>query len=688
MLGVLTLAMAACGPKPMRQCDPGYDYFPSFDDCLLRLESSVRSDGDAAEAGPVDSGVDARADSGVDTGADSGVDTGADIQVACGAGTTRCGADCVTIATDPSHCGACERRCTTTVANASATCAMGMCGFECAAGFELVGAACELRVPRAIGPMTSATVTSQRPTLEWELPMGISEASVDVCRDRAMTMGCVTLSATGTSARPTSALTPGVWFWRVRGRVAGVLGARTSPVWWFRVGHGDAMVDTFHGVELDVNGDGWADVAAGTDDGSGDPRVVVFLGSSIGVSMTPQRELFSIAPFEGFGARVAAAGDVNGDGFVDLLVAASAATVAGRRVGQVRVFHGGASGISAVPSAQIDGEAVDAQFGSSIASTGDFNGDGYADVVVGARFFDDGSALSAGRVSLFFGSSRGLVTPAARSWNGANQQAFLGTAVGGGGDVNGDRRSDFIVAAPYASEGGRSNNGAVYLYLGARTAPATSSQALVGPADGAQLGAGIGWLGDITGDGLCDIAVGLPTDMGSPGHAGVVRFHGGTSSGVSASPLAVLVGFDEAGRWHEAVSGVGDVNGDGRGDVAVGHTPTMSYSAGGVRLYFGRTTGVASMPDWSIDGGVGVGGRTFPIGSIAALGGHFDGDHLADVLVLSPCANTSTALRQTGRLSWFAGRPTGLSMMPLLEIDGTASGQCLGSSQFGLRTAW
>src|SRR5581483_3712440 len=110
--------------------------------------------------------------------------------------------------------------------------------------------------PRLIAPLSTATVTSQRPTLRWVLAAGTDGAHVDICRDRACTKTVTSFDVVGPFAAPRSALPSGVLFWRAFGRSAGAIGTTPSPTWEMFVGARSATVDTSWGTTPDVNGDG------------------------------------------------------------------------------------------------------------------------------------------------------------------------------------------------------------------------------------------------------------------------------------------------------------------------------------------------------------------------------------------------------------------------------------------------
>ena len=293
-------------------------------------------------------------------------------------------------------------------------------------------------MPRQIAPLSTATVTSQTPLLRWVLPRDVDTVQVDICRDRACREAVTSFVAHGSSGAPPLALGPGVYFWRLRGLAGHArVGTATSPVWEFFVGARSAPVNTSWGSTLDVNGDGFADVVVGAANakslfpegggqlgGNNSGSAFVYLGAADGLSTTPI-ELPSPNPaYEGYGASVSSAGDVNGDGFDDLVVGAPADTVAGSGSGSAYLYLGGAEGLSMTPMTLANPAGVDPAFGRWIAGVGDVNGDGYADVVVAGSY-------------LYLGGADGLST--------APVPVAVGFPVAGIGDVNGDGYADVAV---------------------------------------------------------------------------------------------------------------------------------------------------------------------------------------------------------------------------------------------------
>jgi hypothetical protein len=311
-----------------------------------------------------------------------------------------------------------------------------------------------------------------------------------------------------------------------------------------------------------------------------------------------QVDLVAEAPDDNFGWSVGGAGDVNGDGFADLVVGAIYNDSAAKDAGKVYVFLGGEA-LATGAFVTMTGQGANDQFGVSVAGAGDVNGDGYGDVIVGARL-DGLNGAAAGAAFIYFGGpamdgAPDLVLPgeAAHDW--------FGNSVAGAGDVNGDGYDDVIVGAPFNDRGG-SAAGAAYVFLGGPSPDDTPDVVLVGEVHDDQFGWSVAGAGDVDGDGRSDVVVGArlhctdavfcPGASYARGRAYV--FRGGEP--MDATPDAVLNG-DAANDWFgNTVAGIGDVNGDGRADVAVGAIfadpvvgAAVLSAAGTASVYFGGT---------------------------------------------------------------------------------------------------
>lgn len=266
------------------------------------------------------------------------------------------------------------------------------------------------------------------------------------------------------------------------------------------------------------------------------------------------------------GACVALLPDLNADGVEDYAVGAPFEDYLqnGTRRGVVRVHSGKTGNVLRV----LVGPGNQSEFGASIAATPDITGDGRPDLVIGAPSHTQ--TLAKQGAAFLFNSNTGAQLGA---YYGQSQNEFLGHEVANLGDINGDGRDDWAIAAPFAEVNGVDNAGRVRIYNGFNGA---LLQDWSPNSPGALAGWSLAPLGDVSGDGKADFAVGAPgyvhpwSSLLSVGGVYFVRGLGDHFGGAMGSES-----FEQLG-W--TLAALGDVDGNGRTDVAIG---TPHYDGGG-----------------------------------------------------------------------------------------------------------
>ncbi|WP_420468710.1 tandem-95 repeat protein [Panacagrimonas sp.] len=376
--------------------------------------------------------------------------------------------------------------------------------------------------------------------------------------------------------------------------------------------------------------------------------------------------LLGEATFTETGHSVSGAGDVNGDGFDDVIIGARYGDSNGVNSGTSYVIYGAAGGMSASQGlggsgVRIAGPAADAGAGWSVSGAGDVNNDGFADVVIGAPFTNLTNPANAfGGSFVVFGGS---ALPADISLNGltgsngfrvtAPSGSFPGRSVSDAGDVNGDGYADVVIGAERFAANGLSGSGSAFVVYGRpgafaadinlTTMNAASGFQIAGELENDQIGRAVSSIGDFNGDGFDDLIIanyqlsrGVTAQIGG----NYVVFGGsGLGSGVNLSNLNGSNGFRIFGTTQSenlgwSVSSAGDLNGDGLADLIVGqgfNGTDLSY------VVFGRSgAGPATLDLSTLNGGNG-----FVLSSSATTGpfdvsgaGDFNGDGYDDLILI------------------------------------------------------
>jgi hypothetical protein len=460
---------------------------------------------------------------------------------------------------------------------------------------EVVFAEARLIAPLSTSTVTKQTPTFHW-ALSGGMGTPVVDICTDRACAHPITTPTITVSAGKTSAVPNAALPTGWIYWRVRVVDGSQVTMSTSRVWQFWVNKTSGpAVDTSSGTVLDVNGDGFADFLVGARSvGSGAAHV--YIGGGAG-TFTRLDLSSPDTPAGFFGCSVASAGDVNGDGYADFVIGNYTGGTAHVFFGSATPSTADWNGAGAAKRIDLTAPGGISAWASFTSSAGDVNGDGYADFIVASQFpgsytgtasvFFGGATPTAANWNAATTSTRIDLAPPI-----ASGSAF-GGAIAPAGDINGDGFGDFLIGAPFAS----SNVGAAYVYFGSATPTATAwntggsgaREDLTSPDTGSGQFGSVGTGGDINNDGFSDFVVGSPGASTShiylgSGSASASEWNGNSNQRLDlTNPDAASSGFGSTGSF------VGDVNGDGFDDVFIG-APAAATSYGATHLFLGEAT--------------------------------------------------------------------------------------------------
>jgi len=458
-------------------------------------------------------------------------------------------------------------------------------------------------------------------------------------------------------------------------------GLATSPAWTVEANQDDAKLGISVATAGDVNGDGYSDVIIGawsyTNGQTDEGRAYVFHGTGAGLAGSPSWTAESNQAMAGFGGSVACAGDVNGDGYSDVIVGASDYDNGESNEGRAYIYLGSTTGLATAPARTLEGNQIDGNFGWSVATAGDVNGDNYSDVIVGASLYDNGQA-DEGRAFVYLGSSSGVASSAAWTREGQQDGARFGHAVGAAGDVNADGYSDVIVSAHWYNND-LTDEGRAFVYHGSSTGLSLAAS-WIGEGDqtAAQYGSSVSTAGDVNGDGYADIMVGAWRYNNGQGDEGRAYVYLGSAAGTADTAAWMMEPNQGNAQAGNSVAIAGDVNGDGISDVIVGAHwyDNGQVDEGRAFVYHGATVGLAEEAAWTAQGD--QFGALF--GSGVAGVGDVNGDGYGDIVVGAQYADNGEA--NEGRAFLYLGSTTGPALTP--SWTGEAN---QGSAQYGIRVA-
>ncbi len=409
----------------------------------------------------------------------------------------------------------------------------------------------------------------------------------------------------------------------------------------------------------DINGDGFDDVIVGAPEADGgginsSGETYIVFGAAGGFA--PQIELSSLDGTNGFrltgtasgdlsGGTVSAAGDVNNDGFDDLLVGIRNADRPSFNEGEVIVLYGGSTpfpasraltGFDGTDGTVINGADFNSLTGASLSEAGDINGDGIDDFIIGSAFGDTGAGVDAGESYIVFGADGGLgANFNLTTLDGSNgfrvegdaPNARVGT-VSGLGDINNDGFDDFAVGSQVADPASGADAGQTFVFFGGPTANpvisvgdlnGTNGFRVDGLVAGDQSARSLSAAGDINNDGIDDFLISAfsadPNGVTDAGSVYVVFGQaGGPTGGGATFDLGsldgangfVIEGVDANDRTGYSISGIGDFDGDGISDILISADagdPFDVAGAGEAYIVFGQEGGFdAALNLSSLDG--------------------------------------------------------------------------------------
>lgn len=324
----------------------------------------------------------------------------------------------------------------------------------------------------------------------------------------------------------------------------------------------------------DVNADGWPDLIVGAPEadpnGISSGRTQVFSGRDGSV-------LYSIdgqAAGDECGYAVGGAGDLNRDGYADFIVGSHLADAPRPDTGVARVFSGRDGSLMFNLRGDVEGD----HFGAWVGEVGDVNADGTTDFMVTAPWSDVGF-IKSGSARVFSGRDASILY----TWHGEGAGHEFGTAFAKCGDLDGDGHADLFVAEPEHKLFG-DDSGAVQIFSGRTGA---RLRTLHGSAAYEYFGLTIG-AGDCDGDGVADLVIGAFLHDGGAANGGAVFVY----SGATFARIFAGYGSSNTEQLGRGVDFIGDINGDGFGDFAAGipKYDVPGTDAGGVRVYCGAAS--------------------------------------------------------------------------------------------------
>ncbi|PWV56881.1 FG-GAP-like repeat-containing protein [Chitinophaga sp. S165] len=390
---------------------------------------------------------------------------------------------------------------------------------------------------------------------------------------------------------------------------------------------------------------------------------------------TPQNAnsfLQSNRPEALLGWSVSGAGDLNNDGYDDVIVGVPRYKNGQEEEGAAFIYYSSSNGINPNVYTILESNIEHAQFGYTVVAAGDINGDGSPDIVIGAPQYDQ-APLSGfrGRFYVYKGTPVGLTTTPSEIIDGSTDNAFLGEVLSAAGDVNGDGYDD-IIAGEYYAINQYGDPGIVWIYYGSPFGlNGMAPTMLEGSVHNGTFGRSASGAGDVNGDGYDDIILGSIHALGPLPFQGNVQIYYGSIYGIDMNPNVVLNGHTE--NFGYKVASAGDINHDGFDDVLVSAPRFFLPFGDTVFVYHGSGNGVDAIPEAALPSpqdNVGYGA------SIAGAG-DLNADGFADIVIGSWLESNGQSMEGTAYVHY--GRAIGLNPIPGATIQSNQVNANLGT---------
>ena len=411
----------------------------------------------------------------------------------------------------------------------------------------------------------------------------------------------------------------------------------SSPVWTSESDQSGANFGYCVASAGDVNGDGKSDVIIGApyyDNGQNDEgRAYVYYGSSAGLSGAANWTAESNQSGANFGISLSSAGDVNNDGYSDVIIGANLYDNGQTDEGRVFAYFGSPTGLSGADNWTAESNQSGANFGISLSSAGDVNNDGYSDVIIGANLFDNGQN-NEGRAFVYYGSITGLSATA--NWTAESNQtnANFGISVSTADDVNHDGHSDVIIGANLY-DNGQNDEGRAYVYYG-------SSSGLSGAVNwtaesnqsGANFGISVSSVDDVNGDEISEVIIGAYLYDNGQSNEGRAFVYYGSVAGLSSTANWTSESNQTNANFGFCVASVVNVNGDNKSSVLIGapNYDNGQNDEGRVYVFYDSLSGLATAPGWTSESNQ----NSAQFGYNVSSAGDVNGDGFSEIIIGSP----------------------------------------------------